>query len=131
MWRNSVAVLGDDVRRGHTTDLLSSCHGVLLGWGAPAVAMFAAFGSAHPVKTWVWAGALVWMGAACLWNARRCGRRHCFWTGPFFLAMALVALSHGYGVVDLGSQGWKWLGAMIGIGSLGVIAVTERRGKYL
>ncbi|WP_291736745.1 hypothetical protein [Leisingera sp. F5] len=93
--------------------------------------MFAVFGSVHPAKTWVWAGALVWMGAACLWNARRCGRRHCFWTGPYFLVMALVVLTHGYGVVDLGSQGWKWLGGMIGIGALGVIAVTERGGKYL
>lgn len=70
------------------------------------------------------------LGRGSRLDGGRCRRRHCFWTGPYFLAMALVVLTHGYGVVDLGSQGWKWLGAMIGFGALGVIAVTERGGKY-
>lgn len=113
------------------TDFLSTLPGVLIGWGLPIAAMFLVIGVPHPVKTWVWVAALIWMGTACLWNARRCKRRHCFWTGPFFLVMALAVLAHGYHFVDLGNQGWKWLGVTIGIGAWGIIVVTERPGKYL
>ena len=49
--------------------------------------------------------ALAWMGAACLANARRCGRMHCFFTGPFFLAMAALALAVGLDIVSLGAAG--------------------------
>ncbi|WP_152007180.1 hypothetical protein [Hoeflea sp. EC-HK425] len=111
-------------------DFLSTIPGALIAWGLPIAAMILAIGVPHPVKTWIWVGALVWMGSACLWNARRCKRRHCFWTGPFFLAMTLAVLAHGYGLVDLGSQGWRWLGAAIGLGAWGITAITEREGKY-
>lgn len=92
--------------------------------------MLATIGSPPMIKTWVWVGALVWMGGACLWNARRCGRRHCYWTGPFFLVMALPVLAYGYGYAPLGPQGWTWLGLAIGIGSVLITGVTERGGKY-
>jgi hypothetical protein len=32
------------------------------------------------------------MGVACIVNALRCGRVHCYLTGPFFLLMAVIAL---------------------------------------
>ena len=114
------------------SDFLSTLPGVLVGWGLPIAAMLLVIGVPHPVKTWVWVwvAALIWMGTACLWNARRCKRRHCFWTGPFFLVMALAVLAYGYGFVDLGSQGWKWLAAVIGIGAWGITAITEREGRY-
>jgi hypothetical protein len=113
------------------SDFLSTFPGVLFGWGLPIAAMLLAIGVPHPVKTWVWVIALIWMGAACLWNARRCKRRHCFWTGPFFLVMALAVLAYGYGLVDLGSQGWKLLAAMIGLGAWGITTIMEREEKYL
>ncbi|MSU90348.1 hypothetical protein GE300_12080 [Rhodobacteraceae bacterium 2CG4] len=115
---------------GGKTDFLSTLPGALIAWGLPIVAMVLVIGVPHPVKTWTWTGALIWMGTACLWNARRCGRRHCFWTGPFFLAMAIVVLAFGYGHVDLGSQGWKWLAAAIGLGAWVITAVTERKERY-
>lgn len=107
---------------------LSSIPGILFAWGIPIGAMLAMMGIPHPVKTWVWAGGLIWMGVACLWNARR--RRHCFWTGPFFLVMTLPVLGYGYGLLPLGAEGWKWLGAALGVGSFGIVTLTERKGKY-
>lgn len=112
-------------------DLVASPLGFALHWGLPILATLAVIGVPHPAKTWVWVTALVWMGGACLWNARRCGRRHCYWTGLFFLLMTLPVLAHGYGVVTLGAEGWKWLGLSIGIGTVVITVITERHGKYL
>ena len=113
-----------------TRDLVASPFSFALHWGVPIFAMLAAIGVPHPVKTWIWGAALLWMGGACLWNARRCGRRHCYWTGPFFLAMTLPVLAHGYGVLSFGTDGWKWLGLTIGLGAVLITAMTERGGKY-
>ncbi|MEY8828816.1 hypothetical protein AB9K34_10435 [Sedimentitalea sp. XS_ASV28] len=115
---------------GKKQDFLATLPGTLIAWGLPIAAMVAVIGVPHPVKTWVWVAGLLWMGAACLWNARRCSRAHCFWTGPFFLLMTLPVLGYGYGLLPLGGEGWKWLGAAIGVGAWGIIALTERDGKY-
>ena len=61
------------------------------------------------------------MGIACQMNARRCGRRHCYLTGPFFLAMAAAALLHGTGIVPLGDKGFLWLGIVLLVGGYGVL----------
>jgi hypothetical protein len=53
------------------------------------------------------------MGAACIVNALRSGRVHCYITGPFFLVMALVTLFYGLGVVSLGRNGWNLIGLAI------------------
>ncbi|WP_157152559.1 hypothetical protein [Cellvibrio sp. BR] len=50
----------------------------------------------------IWAIALSWMGYACLRNARQCGRMHCFFSGPFFLGSAMLALG-------IGMQWIQWL----------------------
>lgn len=115
---------------GRKQDFLATLPGALIAWGLPVAAMVAVIGVPHPVKTWVWVAGLAWMGGACLWNARRCGRRHCYWTGPFFLVMAAPVLGYGYGFLPLGPGGWKWLGAAIGIGAFGLAAWTERGGRY-
>jgi len=57
---------------------------------------------------------------ACIVNALRCGRVHCYVTGPFFLLMALVALSYGLGILHLGANGWNLLGL---VGLVGVLAL--------
>jgi hypothetical protein len=36
-------------------------------------------------RTWLWIPSFTVMGAACLINARRCGRLHCHLTGPLFV----------------------------------------------
>ncbi|KNG93169.1 hypothetical protein [Pseudaestuariivita atlantica] len=86
-------------------DLTASPLGFALHWGLPIVAMLAVTGVLHPVKTWASVAALAWMGGACLRNAHRCGRRHCFWTGPFFLVMTLPVLAYGYGAVPFDIDG--------------------------
>jgi hypothetical protein len=55
--------------------------------------MFAALFLPVPIRVVVSIVALIWMGTACILNARRCKRTHCRYTGPYYLAMtAPVAL---------------------------------------
>jgi hypothetical protein len=65
----------------------------------------------------VWIAMLLWMGAACLVNARRCDRTHCRYTGPFFLALAGLVVLYMAELVPLGSQPWLALGLAIVIGN--------------
>lgn len=84
-----------------------------VAWHIPTVALVAAFFFDASTKTVIWPVALSWMGIACLLNARRCGRRHCFLSGPFFLVMGVVSLLHGSDIVSLGDHGWSWLGVTL------------------
>lgn len=44
-------------------------------------------------RYWLWIPAFLVAGSACVANARRCGRLHCFATGPLYLgATAYLAL---------------------------------------
>jgi hypothetical protein len=46
------------------------------------------------LRTWLWIPAFLVMGIACVANAARCRRTHCYLTGPVFLAAAVyVGLS--------------------------------------
>lgn len=71
--------------------------GALFGWGVPILAI--AIGSfVHELVLWLWIPAFAVMGVTCLANVRRCGRVHCYATGPLFLAMSafLVAVAAGW-----------------------------------
>jgi hypothetical protein len=68
---------------------------------------------------------LTTMGAGCLANALRCGRVHCYLTGPFFLLVAIVALLYGLGVVPLGADGWNILGLLALVGALALWFIPE------
>ena len=70
------------------TDWASGLRGCLT-WGIPAVLLVMS-----PVQYFVvlWPTMLTFMGVACLLNARRCGRIHCYSTGLFFLLLALTGL---------------------------------------
>lgn len=52
-----------------------------------------------------WTTALAWMGAACLLNARRCGRLHCYFSGPILLIGAVAVVALTLGALDLGAYG--------------------------
>jgi len=71
------------------------------------------------------------MSGACIVNALRCRRVHCYLTGPFFLVMALVALSYGIGVLHLGGNEWNLLGLIALIGTIVLWYLPEMFwGKY-
>jgi len=93
--------------------------------------MLAALFLPVPVRSAIWIAALIWMGAACILNARRCGRTHCRYTGPYYLAMTLPVLILASGIVPAGFYGWLGLAVFIFAGSKIVWWSTERMwGKF-
>ena len=101
----------------------------MIGWGIPAIAL--AGGVFTDTEAWIWPLGLAWMGTACLLNARRCGRMHCHFTGPFFLVMALLSLLNGLGVLPLSEQRWAWIGGAIAVGWLVLHVAPEHLwGRY-
>jgi hypothetical protein len=110
-------------------DWVGRAHTNLLAWWIPQGAMLAGLVLAVPVRTIVWVIALAWMGTACIVNARRCGRTHCRFTGPYYLAMIVpvVALA----MASAGLVAWASLAAVILFGSKIIWWVTERAwGRY-
>lgn len=95
-------------------------------WGLPALVMLAALLLGPFLRAVVWSAALVWMGGACLVNARRCGRTHCRFTGPFYLLMALLVVACRAGLVHLGDEGWATIGVVTAIGTVVLWWGSER-----
>ena len=114
-------------------DILSTPLVAFLVWWLPAIAI-AITGSSHFGAGWrtvVWTVALGTMGTACLANAARCQRVHCYITGPFFLLMAVVSLLYGLGLVPLGGHGWSLIGLTILVGGVALCYLPELfLGKY-
>jgi hypothetical protein len=114
-------------------DILRDQTNLCLFYGLPAAAIVAS-GAAPIADAWrgaVWAGACLVMGGACLWNALRCGRVHCYLTGPFFIAMALAAALYGAGVVPPGREGWNLIGLVLLVGAVVLTFTPELLfGKY-
>jgi hypothetical protein len=97
----------------------------LLTWGIPAAILLATPLLPSRSLVLIWPVLLTFMGAACLLNARRCGRIHCYVTGPFFLILAALALLYGLGMLPLGEQGWSTLSAALVIGGCVLTCVPE------
>ena len=55
-------------------------------------------------------------GTACILNARRFGRTHCRFTGPYYLAMTVPVLVFGSGVTTAGPYAWIALAVLILLG---------------
>ncbi len=112
-------------------DWFASRGGFLIAWGVPIAALI--FGPRLGVpEIIVTPAALTWMGAACLLNARGCGRMHCFVTGPYFLLLAVVSLLHGFDVVPLGPGGWRGISIATLVGGVLLWYLPERIwGKYV
>jgi hypothetical protein len=98
-------------------DWASGWRGLAL-WGVPISMLLAASRLPERYLVVIWPSVLTFMGVACLANARRCGRVHCYATGPFFLILAAIALLYGLGVIRLGSSGWNTLGLILLVGSI-------------
>jgi len=79
----------------------------------------------------VWTVALATMGTACIANALRCRRVHCYLTGPFFLLMAFATLLYGLGILPLGAHGWNVIGLTVLVGAIALCCVPEMLfGRY-
>jgi hypothetical protein len=114
-------------------DILSKPWLAFLVWWLPIVALIVTAGSevGAILRTAVWVAALGVMGIGCLINAARCGRVHCYITGPFFLLMALVTLLFGLGILPLGAHGWGSIGLVVLVGGIVLCCLPEMLwGKY-
>ena len=101
----------ENTTRSNKVDLAGTNGRVLLVWGIPVAAMIISANTSSAIPNGiVFPIALVWMGLACLLNAFRCGRLHCFVTGPFFLLMAALSLLHATSSIPLGARGWEIIG---------------------
>src|SRR5215470_20417266 len=101
-----------DATTCESRDILSSRWLVFIVYWLPAIAILAVgpLAISNGWRAVVWTVALATMGGACTVNAFRCGRVHCYLTGPFFFLMALIASSYGLGILRLGGMGWNLLG---------------------
>ena len=99
-------------------DLSSSVARMAIFWG-PGVLLLMLTGKLgwweHTIG---WTVGLTWLAIMCLWNSARCQRVHCIFTGPFFLAMAVVTLLVGFRVFSLGNSTWGLLGDTTLIGGI-------------
>ena len=114
-----------------TRDWLRSPRASLLAWWVPYAAIVAGLFTPVPVRAAIWTIALVWMGVACILNARRCGRTHCRYTGPYYLAMIAPVFLLAAGIGSAGFYGWLILGVLILAGSRAIWRATEHAwGKF-
>jgi hypothetical protein len=104
-------------------DLLSGA-GILL-WVVPIAVLVISANLGGLYAAVAWPLALGFMGVACLVNARRCGRLHCYFTGPYFLLLAVASLLYGLGLLDLGKRGWSWLSLALLGGAIVFMCVPE------
>ena len=107
-------------------DWLASPRASTLAWWIPYATLIAALVVSAPIRAVVWTVALIWMGTACILNARRCNRTHCRFSGPHYLAMIMPVLALGSGMISAGIYGWIALGILILGGSKLIWWATER-----
>jgi len=118
---------------GAARDILANLPLAALAFWFPVAAIVATgfSGTGNLVRTIVWTAAAAVMGATCLVNALRCGRMHCYFTGPFFLVMAAASLLYGTGLLPLGARGWSDIGLVLLTGGVLLTCVPELvLGKY-
>lgn len=96
-------------------------------WCVPAVALVvsAPMGDA---RAWIWVPSLTIMGTACVANASRCGRRHCYLTGPVFLAAAALAVLRG---VFHAGLSWDWISGAVIVGWIAGCLLEWFLGSYV
>ena len=118
---------------GSSRDLLSSPRMTAVFFGIPVLGLVltSVVDLSRGWRTVIWTAALAIMGTACMVNALRCGRVHCYLTGPFFLITAIAALLYGIDVLPLGGHGWSLLGLVTLIGAIVLCCLPEMfLGKY-
>jgi hypothetical protein len=116
--------MGSDTTQ-RSRDWLRTPRASLLAWWIPEAAILAGLLVPATGRAAIWIIALSWMGTACILNARRCGRTHCRYTGPYYLAMIVPTFVFGSGIVAVGIYGWLALACIILLGDKLIWWVTE------
>jgi hypothetical protein len=125
-----IAIMANDIVQS-SRDWLRSPRTNALAWWIPKGAIVAGLFFPPPARTGTWIIALVWMGTACILNARRCGRTHCRYTGPYYLAMIAPVLVVASRVISVDFYAWLSLAVLILGGSMIIWWATERAwGKF-
>lgn len=96
-------------------------------WGVPSV-LFVLGAVWEAGRPWLWLPSLTLAGFACIANASRCARLHCFLTGPVFLLGALATLLEAAG---LASIDWRWILVAVVAATATGYGVEWMRGKYI
>jgi hypothetical protein len=112
---------------GPDDDLVRGRRSFLVLWGLPMalVALGLVWSSA---RVWLWVPAGGIAGTACLANASRCGRLHCFLTGPLFLLGAAATLASHFDLIALAPI---WILAAMIVGTALGYAAEWARGAYV
>ncbi len=110
--------MSTSLERSPQADWVGNTRSFALAWGLPTLAIIGSGFLDPSQRMMIWVIALVWMGAACMANAKHCGRTHCRFTGPFFLLMTIPVILQGSGVLLLGPFGWWGLGVSILVGNV-------------
>ena len=76
----------------------------------------------------LWPVGLMLAGLLCVANAARCGRLHCYITGPLFLLGGIVSALRGCGVL---SWSWDTIGTLMVVGLVTAYLSECCAGKYL
>ncbi len=116
-----------------SNDLLAERFATIAIYWLPIAVLVASgfFAVGNAARTVIWAVALITMGVGCLVNALRCGRVHCYATGPFFVLMAAVAVLYGLGIAPLGALGWNTIALVTLIGGIALYYLPELfLGRY-
>jgi hypothetical protein len=112
-------------------DWLANTRTSALAWWIPLVAIVGGLFVPVPIRPAIWIIALIWMGTACILNARRCNRTHCRYTGPYYLAMIVPVPALSLDAFSVGFYGWLALACVILLGSKLIWWFTERAwGKF-
>lgn len=99
-----------------------------IGGLAGLVALSSTIGVGRWTVTAVFTIAFALIGAGCTLNALRCGRTHCYFTGPLFLALALASFLQGLQLIDVG---WGLIGNVALIGGVGLTLLPDLLlGRY-
>jgi hypothetical protein len=88
--KNKEASATDSAASCRANDLTCGGKGLFL-WCLPIVAVVISF-SWPSIRAWLWTPAFLVMGIGCLANAARCGRVHCYFTGPLFVLAAVYTV---------------------------------------
>jgi len=96
-----------------TKDLSDNRKLAFLLWGLPILLLASAF-LWPQARGILWSIAFLWIGGACLANALRCRRAHCYFMGPLFMILGLLSILNATGIASIP---WKFVGWAAGLGA--------------